>query len=354
MRIRSESRSDLNSIRGRSLWRVIVVVCVTLVHLEHGDAVSAQTTYVDSWNPDANGNNQVDVIDLVALLSVFQDRDIDLDGIWDGSDLCTDTMACNFSANPSVECTFLDAIGVCGGWCDEDLDSDGICDWVCGIDAISYNGYAYPTVQIGGQCWFSENLRTLQFKNLELIPYNLNDEQWASTDFPACCSYDYEELDNSDAGVLYNYFAVASELGLCPSGWHVPSDEEFIQLESFLDLPIDDWYDVGVRGIQQEVGFALKDSVGFNGTNSSGFKVVSSGYRMSDGNFHNGANAALIWSSTPSGQAAFARSLCSNSYNSIDANPGVGRVHGGWNNFFGLGVNQHPNHGMSVRCLKDE
>lgn len=334
------------------LRRIAPAIFVSILFIGPVDFISAQTVYVDAWNPDANGNNKVDVTDLIALLSVFQDEDLDLDGIWDGNDLCTDTNACNFSAKPSVDCAFLDAINICGGWCDEDVDNNGVCDWVCGEDVILYNGYSYQTVQIGDQCWFSENLRTIQFANLEFIPFNLNDAQWASASFPACCTYDYDEI--GAAGVLYNYYAVASSLGLCPSGWHVPSDEEFIQLESFLGLPVDDWYDVGVRGIEEGIGLALKDSVDFNGTNSSGFTAVRSGYRMSDGNFYNGSNAALLWSSTPSGQAAFARSLCSVGYNSIQANPGVGRVHGGWNNFFGLGVSQDPKHGMSVRCIKDE
>ena len=48
----------------------------------------AQGDYVEDWNPDADGDGNVGVTDLLALLSVFSENDVDGDGIWDSVDDC--------------------------------------------------------------------------------------------------------------------------------------------------------------------------------------------------------------------------------------------------------------------------
>ena len=49
------------------------------------------------------------------MLSVYGDTDVDLDGIWDSSDVCVDLEACNYSVDPSEPCSYIDVLGVCGG-----------------------------------------------------------------------------------------------------------------------------------------------------------------------------------------------------------------------------------------------
>ena len=55
--------------------------------------------------------------------------------------------------------------------------------------SVSYQGYAYETVLIGEQCWFSENLRSEQYLNGDAIPTNLSDSLWSSTSSGACDIY---------------------------------------------------------------------------------------------------------------------------------------------------------------------
>lgn len=67
------------------------------------------------WQPDVESDYMIGVSDVLGVLSVFGQFDSDMDGVWDGSDVCIDTDACNYDANPSVACEYLDALGVCGG-----------------------------------------------------------------------------------------------------------------------------------------------------------------------------------------------------------------------------------------------
>ena len=70
---------------------------------------------VSTWQPDSDQDFFISVTDVLAVLSVFGQSDADEDGLWDSADLCTDVEACNYSANPSLPCAYLDASGVCGG-----------------------------------------------------------------------------------------------------------------------------------------------------------------------------------------------------------------------------------------------
>ena len=122
------------------------------------------------------------------------------------------------------------------------------CTVGCG-DPVSYQGYDYATVLIGDQCWFAENLRNESYRNGDAIPTGLSDNEWSSTTSGAvaiygedanCSEYspDIDACDPaqslSEYGRLYNWYAVDEARGLCPSGWHVPTDGEWTVLTDFL------------------------------------------------------------------------------------------------------------------------
>lgn len=303
------------------------------------------------WQPDGNADGLIGVVDLLDLLAVYGDSDTDDDGVWDSVDYCIDLNACNYQSNPTNQCYYLDVVGVCGGWCTEDADGDGICDWDCGGN-LEYDSYNYSTVLIGDQCWLKENLRNTRFANLEQMEFNPSDAVWSELAVGACCAFNYDDSTNSQRGLLYNLHAVIDERGICPAGWHVPTDEEFLLLEASQGLLEDDWWDYGVRGIEEEVGSNLKDSVQWIGNNISGFSAVPSGLRRADGNFY-GGNQTLFWTSSTSGNSAISRSLSGVNYNGGNQPPGIGRMSSGYNNFFGLGYYSSSRMGMSVRCIRD-
>lgn len=302
---------------------------------------------------DSNSDGLIGITDLIALLALYGDADQDLDNVWDSQDLCIDENACNYLSNPTVPCAFLDATGVCGGWCQDDADNNGVCDWICGIDSILHQGKWYRSIQIGNQCWMRDNLQARLYTNLDSIPYNILDAVWSTTTSGACTQYEYGVTNNPRRGLLYNLYAVLDDRGLCPSGWHVPSDAEFIELEAYIGLPVDDWYDEGVRGATENIGTKLKDNQGWSGTNQTLFSAVPTGWRKTDGNFYNETTATLFWTSTLTGSSAYGRSLTSVGYNGGGQEPGIGRLGGGWYNFFGLGLSNHPRYGMAVRCIRN-
>lgn len=67
------------------------------------------------WQPDVEQDYNIGITDVLAILGIFGAQDLDQDGIWNTVDLCEDTTACNYDANPSETCEYEDAFGVCGG-----------------------------------------------------------------------------------------------------------------------------------------------------------------------------------------------------------------------------------------------
>jgi uncharacterized protein (TIGR02145 family) len=174
-----------------------------------------------------------------------------------------------------------------------------------GITTVTFDGHTYALVGIGTQCWFKENLRSDTYRNGDAIPGYLNDSQWISTESGAQAAYDNDSANLTTYGRLYNWHAINDVRGLCPVGFHVPSDEEWTVLENAL-------------GGSNLAGTALKssatDSPPWDGTNSSGFSAVPGGSHFYDGGyFYNLRSFGGWWSSSRSGSLAWARYLGSGS-----------------------------------------
>ena len=303
---------------------------------------------------------------------------------------CMDTQACNFSAQavcddgscdysccPGPGCCsqglFWDwELGQCFPTNPADINLDGCVQlndlldllsaygdcgaeesaWQCG-DALEYQGYDYETVQIGEQCWFAENLRSENYGNGEGLLSSLGQEEWLTTSEGALASMgaagsscqhfhpDFDACDQSislsEFGLLYNGYAVGDERGLCPSGWKIPSDGDFMVLELHLGMAESEITDLGWRGTNE--GVQMKSingwSAGGSGVNSSGFNVKSAGYRRTDSGAFNGAGYfGHFWTSTVEGDGRFNRKL-DYAYDGVKRNL-VSNVAG-----------------FSVRCLKN-
>ena len=231
---------------------------MTLMALVVAMTAGAQTSL---WNPDYDEDGIIGAADLLALLTVFGVDD-DGDGIWGGADLCTDTDACNFQANPSEECQYLDAIGECGGYCSEDIDGNGICDWICGIDSIDFEGHLYPTTQIGDQCWLAQSVRYLP----QVTPANESNGYVPMAIVGGYLGINVEEAmatsNYQNFGCLYNRTAL-EDWNLCPSGWHVPSWSG----GAFQEL-------IENAGGNSVAGIKLKDEILWNGSNEFGFSML--------------------------------------------------------------------------------
>jgi uncharacterized protein (TIGR02145 family) len=150
------------------------------------------------------------------------------------------------------------------------------------------DGVVYSTAVIGLQCWITENMRFEMSGDL-INPMN----------------------PNASYGRLYTH---NQALTVCPVGWHLPSDQEWITLERFLGMPQTEAEFVGSNRGSNEAA-PLKSTSGWsnlNGTNDFGFNILPAGSN-NNGNFQNLGDNARFWSQTESAaSSAFSRVLFSN------------------------------------------
>ncbi len=206
-------------------------------------------------------------------------------------------------------------------------------------------GNIYNTVQIGGQCWMKENLRTTKFPDGTDIPlssgtYTIEYNNPCYSDLPIV-----SDIPLIERGYLYNW--VAANMA-CPTGWHLPTDEEWNTMEATqttMDVAI-----VGDRGdhagrLAGGSSWVSSSEVNAPGNmeyvdrNASGFFAIPAGaYEVLYNQYF--YECAAFWTSTEvSAGNAWERTLLS--YSAF-----VFRSYGG---------DEYPNKGlrMSVRCLRD-
>jgi uncharacterized protein (TIGR02145 family) len=207
------------------------------------------------------------------------------------------------------------------------------------------DGNVYNTVTIGTQIWLKENLKTTKYDDNTLIPLVTESSAWDDLTTLAYCWYDNDIDNKSTYGALYNWYAVSrstnGDKNICPSGWHVPTDDEWKQLEITLGMSQNDANNTGNRGTIEggklkEAGTTHWSDPNTGGTDESGFSALPGGYRHSLGNFYVMGSNGSWWSSTEVEECcAWGRDLAYNG-SSIER------------------YDYNKTAGFSVRCLKDK
>ena len=194
---------------------------------------------------------------------------------------CTNPAYTEYSASADTDdgsCATL-VVGGCTDSTDVNYDpaantADGSC---VSCSSIAFDGYTYSAIEIGDQCWFAENLRTTVYADGSAIQEVTDDTAWIGLSTGALCSYYNAANSLATFGRLYNWHAVDDTRGLCPSGWHVPTDGEWTNVENYITS----------QGFNGTVGMALKSSLvwfsGSNGTDDYGFSALPGGYRDANG-----------------------------------------------------------------------
>jgi uncharacterized protein (TIGR02145 family) len=150
----------------------------------------------------------------------------------------------------------------------------------------------YTIVKIGEQYWMAKNLKTNTLSDGTQIPYITDASEWSALQTAGYSWYN-NDYENTGAiyGGLYNFHSVATGK-LCPSGWHVPSDDEWGILELYIA-------NEGLSGgAIKETGFAHWSEPNGDASNATGFTSLPAGYRTVSGNFTDIGTNVYFWSST--------------------------------------------------------
>ena len=156
------------------------------------------------------------------------------------------------------------------------------------IKVRDIDGNVYQTIKIGDQLWMAENLKVTHYRNGEEIPNLISDSSWVNDTLGAYCAYDNDEKCVDTCGYLYNWYAVNNPNGLAPEGWHIPSDEEWKQLEIFMGMSLEHADSIGYRGTFEAQ--KLKSTYGWywvSGTDDYGFNALPCGVRYCSFHFKN-------------------------------------------------------------------
>ena len=146
----------------------------------------------------------------------------------------------------------------------------------------------YRTVTIGTQEWMAENLRVTHFNNGDKIPHYPLDKVWGQSNNgsqPAYCWYENNDAHAYLYGALYNWYAVDSLANggrnVCPTGWHIPSEDEWTTLIDALGGPSIAGGPMKATGrLDSVTGLWVVPNTG--ATNSSGFSAIGGGARAHD------------------------------------------------------------------------
>ncbi|MCX6256369.1 MAG: fibrobacter succinogenes major paralogous domain-containing protein [Bacteroidia bacterium] len=190
------------------------------------------------------------------------------------------------------------------------------------------DGNKYHTATIGSQEWMVENLKTTKYNNGIAIPLVTDNTAWSNLSTPGYCWSDNDSTNKNTYGALYNWHAVNTG-NLCPTGWHVPTDNEWTTLTDYLG---------GLR----LAGGKLKSKIDWSSpndietTNSSCFSALPGGHCESNGSFQEVGRHGYWWSSSEYDiNSAWMRRM-NNSSSCVFCN------------------NYLKMNGLSVRCIRDK
>lgn len=229
----------------------------------------------------------------------------------------------------------------------------------CGTSHITdIDGNVYKTVQIDDQCWMGSNLQTTRYRNGEAIALLEDDSSWRS-DTLGGMSWLYNDVITKDMyGGYYNWFAVNSAQGICPSGWHVPADEELAQLVDYIvskgfpnEAPNAQGAANALKSCRQ-FNSPLGDSCNVqehprwnfssvhNGFDTYGFTGLPSGYRT--------LNGVFLYEGTKSNWWTSSEFITCNYIGAMYYNYNLQSSHG---HIYQNGYEK--NYGFNVRCIKN-
>lgn len=197
----------------------------------------------------------------------------------------------------------------------------------------------YVTVKIDDQWWMAENLATTKLNDGTPIDMIFHESEWSTATTSLYSWYEDKSINKDQYGALYNGYTIQTDK-VCPTGWHVATDDDWKKLELKLGVPQEDLNKTGLdRGSSEIIEQLKAASDVFNnqqpGNNDSGFGAMPAGVRKGySGQFEEIGEGAFFWAmSDVEVDELF--------YRYIGSTPGIGRFEGSLTD------------GFAVRCVKD-
>ncbi|MBU6167983.1 MAG: hypothetical protein KGQ86_03015 [Bacteroidetes bacterium] len=199
----------------------------------------------------------------------------------------------------------------------------------CPPEVKDIDGNVYKTVKIGRQCWMKSNLKVTKYRDNSIIPKVTDNMLWANLTKGARCSFDNNIMNSYIYGNLYNWFAVSDNRQICPTGWRVPTDNDWTNLTKHLGGN-------NSAGKIKASGFRYWNKPNLSANNESGFTALPAGRRNYDGSFSNLKYHTYFWTKNIGviNTTAWNRNI----FHDID---------------FVSRVDSDMNYGFSVRCIKE-
>jgi uncharacterized protein (TIGR02145 family) len=191
------------------------------------------------------------------------------------------------------------------------------------------DGNIYQTIKIGNQWWMAENLKVTHYSNGEMIPNVTDSIDWINLTTGAWSCYNNDTTNFETYGCLYNWYAVSDTRDIAPIGWHVPTDDEWNTLLSYLGE-----YTWGNKMKVADTTYWAGPNAG--ATNESGFSALPGGMRH-EGGYKWLRYSAYFGSASPSNNHGIF-------YVELDYNST-----GGTSGYY----YQNESFGYSIRCVKD-
>lgn len=216
------------------------------------------------------------------------------------------------------------------------------------------DGNVYPTIVIGEQVWMGRNLAVTRYANGSDVPFTPEDEWWDSlhVDEKGFCYFNNDPGNADSYGALYTWSAAVNGVndvdpelepiqGVCPDGWHLPSDGDWKELEIYLGMSEQTADSTGWRGnIAGKLKSTARDSwliPNEGATNETRFSALPAGDRFPEGEFFNLHFSTFYWTSSNYNQNnAWARAL------------------GYYVTTMYRGHADSKEYGFSVRCVRDD
>lgn len=207
---------------------------------------------------------------------------------------------------------------------------------------LTYDNFTYDLISVGGDCWFAENLQTARYANGDRIPLVAN-EDWFELRTGAqvvygmgsICKEDVSEFNACNPGRAlfefgrhYNGWAVQDPRGICPTGWHVPTLNEWFELEKFFIA-------AGFERVTHEVFRSKTCWSRYNGLDTYGFDGKPAGRVNELAGAIDAGTKAYWWTSTGEGDQQAGVTVGRDRLSELE------------DGFFG------STNGFSVRCKQD-